>query len=217
MNGSTAEPGASAMVSEISGIELDRKDPKRSSAACKTNKINPEYNEVTCVNASKTTAIRKRWSRFVEGSTLHGLQYVFTSASLARRILWAVLLLLAISWFSFQSFKLLKKYFSYPVTTKVSLKYEAMPGFPAVTICNFNKFKNSVVRTLGYYQLLNQFLKSLGVGAITNDSIDLSNYNHLNLTQFHYIAGHQIEDTLVKNSCLWNGKPTCDYKNFTPC
>ncbi|CAH3149477.1 unnamed protein product [Pocillopora meandrina] len=79
---------------------------------------------------------------------------------------------------------MLKKYFSFPNTTKVSLKYDSMPDFPAVTICNFNNWTSPCTLT--------------------------------NLTQkpFYSMMGHQIKDTM--HSCRWNGKHTCDYRNFTP-
>ena len=202
------------MDPEMSEIELDDENTKKRD---KSNKVQPISSELAPQHSSKTAAIRKTWNKYVESSTLHGLQYVFTSRTNARRILWAVFLLLAISWFSFQSFKLLKKYFSYPVTTKVSLKYEAMPDFPAVTICNFNMFKNSVVKTSGYDELLNHFSKAqretLGLPT-ANESIDISKYDDLNLTRVYFKAGYHINDILLR--CIWNGKPTCDYRNFTP-
>ncbi|XP_078381087.1 acid-sensing ion channel 1-like [Oculina patagonica] len=118
------------------------------------------------------------------------------------------------AWFSFQSSKLLRKYFSYSVTTKVSLEYEGTPEFPAVTVCNFNRFKRSVVIAKGYDELLSKFeKKSFGLQA-ENDTIDLSNYTaDFNFTELNLIAGHQINDTLL--GCVWSGQ-MCDYRNFTP-
>ena len=166
--------------------------------------------------SSQKAEIEKTWNKFVQSSTLHGLLHVFSSSTRTRRFLWAVLLLLAMMWFSFQSFKLIEKYYSYQVTTKVSLKYDPMPTFPAVTICNFNVFKRSVVRTSVYEEILPQihasFDKKMGLYDV-NDSIDLKKYHDLNLTQFYIDAGHQSHDTV--GHCIWNGKPTCDHRNFT--
>ena len=52
-----------------------------------------------------------------------------------------------------QTFMLLKKYFNYPVTTKVSSKHEAITDFPSVTICNFNIIRKSVAKVNGSDQL----------------------------------------------------------------
>ena len=200
MNASKTQPDG-FVVLEMSGTAgLLRNGSKINGTAW--NKINPEGNDVSGEDASKTSAIRQLWNGFVENTTLHGLSYVVTGKSRIRRILWAVFLLTAIAFFSYQSISMLKKYFSFPNTTKVSLKYDSMPDFPAVTICNFNKYRSSVVKNL----------TSLGLGGATYENVDFSTLT--NLTQFLFDAGHQINDTM--HSCRWNGKQTCDYRNFTP-
>ena len=212
MNSAAGEEGV-VIEPEISEIELDQNDQKQDNKACESNKISPECSEVQSQVSSKSAAITKRWSIFVGSSTLHGLNNVFTSRTLLRRILWALFLVSAISWFSFQSSKLLQKYFSYPVTTKVSLEYESNPEFPAVSICSFNRFKKSVVLAKGYDELLSQFeKKSFGLRA-ENETIDLSKYNDFNFTEFYFIAGHQIKESLL--GCTWSGQQ-CGHRNFTP-
>ena len=203
---STMHPG-------FSKAELgETKYPKRG----KSYDVNHTSDGQTAQVSSQKAEIEKTWNKFVESSTLHGLLHVFSSSTRTRRFLWAVLLLLAIMWFSFQSFKLIEKYYSYQVTTKVSLKYDPMPTFPAVTICNFNVFKRSVVRTSAYEEILPQLhasvVEKMDLPDV-NDSIDLNKYHDLNLTQFYIDAGHQSNDTV--RHCIWNGKPTCDHRNFT--
>ena len=204
--GSTMDPA-------LSKAELgETKYPKRG----KSYDLNLTSDGQTAQVSSQKAEIEKTWNKFVESSTLHGLLHVFSSSTTTRRFLWAVLLLLAMMWFSFQSFKLIEKYYRYRVTTKVSLKYDPMPTFPAVTICNFNVFKRSVVRTSAYEEILPQLhasvVKKMDLPDV-NDSIDLNKYHDLNLTQFYIDAGHQSDDTV--NHCIWNGKPTCDHRNFT--
>ena len=203
---STMNPG-------FSKAELaETKYPKRG----KSYDVNHTSDGQTAQVSSQKAEIEKTWNKFVESSTLHGLLHVFSSSTRTRRFLWAVLLLLAMMWFSFQSFKLIEKYYSYRVTTKVSLKYDPMPTFPAVTICNFNVFKRSVVRTSVYEEILPQLhasvVEKMDLPDV-NDSIDLNKYHDLNLTQFYIDAGHQSNDTV--EHCIWDGKPTCDHRNFT--
>lgn len=213
MNSSEAEEGAK-MESGIAQIELDRTDEeKQTNKAIKSNKVKPDFSKAAAQDPSTSVAITKTWRVFVGSSTLHGLQYVFTSRTLVRRILWALFLVAAIVWFSFQSSKLLKKYFSYPATTKVSLVYEGSPEFPAVSICNFNRFKKSVIMEKGYDQPLSQFDRKVFGLNTDNFTTDFSKYRDLNLTEFYLSAGHQINDTL--QACVWSGT-FCDYRNFTP-
>lgn len=201
------------MESEISEVELDPIDQKRITKVYKSNKVDSENNNIVSQVPTKSAEITKRWSIFVGSTTLHGLQYVFTGQALVRRILWALILVAALTWFSFQTSKLLRKYFSYPVMAKVSLEYEDSPEFPAVTICNFNKFKKSVVLDKGYDDVASQLEKKLLGLASENDTVDFSKYDDFNFTEFHFIAGHQINDTLL--GCVWGGK-MCDFRNFTP-
>ncbi|XP_078379403.1 acid-sensing ion channel 2-like isoform X2 [Oculina patagonica] len=196
------------------GVEME---PKMSeiglNEACKSCTVDIERSEVASQVPDKSAATTERWSVFVGSSTLHGLNYMFSSRSLVRRILWALFLVTAMAWFSFESFKLLRKYFSYPVTTKVALEYEGTLEFPAVTICNFNMFNKSVVTAKGYNELLRQFERKLFGLNNENDTMDFNKYNDFNLTEFHFIAGHQISSTL--SICVWSGQ-SCDYRNFTP-
>ena len=214
MNSSVSEEGAK-MESQITQIELDRTDEeKQTNKALKSNKIEPDFSKAAAQDpATSMAAITKTWRVFVGSSTLHGLQYVFTSQTLVRRILWALLLVAAIVWFSFQSSKLLRKYFSYPATTKVSLVYEGSPEFPAVSICNFNRFKKSVIMAKGYDQAFSEFDRKVFGLNTDNFTTDFSKYRDLNLTEFYLSAGHQINDTL--QGCVWSGT-LCDYRNFTP-
>ena len=93
----------------------------------------------------KSQRAKVLWNTFVDNCTLHGLYYAFHSRTTFRKLVWAFFVLAGVSWFIFQSSKLLTKYFSYPISTKVTLEHESLSAFPAVTICNFNVFKRSVL------------------------------------------------------------------------
>lgn len=208
------------MASEISEIDLEQNQREQNSFvtanSLKSNKIIPDCNEVPAVKPRlKSAAIKQKWKSFVGSSTLHGLQHVFTGRNLTRRILWALFLLAGITWFSLQSHKLLTKYFRYPVATKVNLVYEDTPDFPAVSICNFNMFKKSVVTARGYDKVLNYITKKSKGLDTSNNTVDRSKYDGVDLTEMYVTAGHQIEDTL--SSCVWNGAggELCDHRNFT--
>jgi len=116
------------------------------------------------------------------------------------------------AWFSFQSSKLVTKYYSYPVTTKVTQVYEDAPEFPAVTICNFNMFRSSAVQASGYADLFTYVLRQSRGIDVSNDTVDWSKYESSNMTEFTLLTGHRIEETL--SSCVWNGEPFTA-KNFT--
>ncbi|KAJ7377745.1 Acid-sensing ion channel 2 [Desmophyllum pertusum] len=181
------------------------------------DKVNPENGIAWTQQPSKSAAIKKTWNSFVESSTLHGMRYVFTSPTTFRRILWAFFLLSGMGYFSFHSSKLLEKYFSYPIATKVTLVHEKEPDFPSVTICNFNMFRKSLVNAYNYEQVLryttrDQFGKFAGI-EINDSNIDWSVYEGVNMSLVYHLGGHQMQDML--KGCSWSGEK-CSYKNFTP-
>ncbi|RMX43030.1 hypothetical protein pdam_00001790 [Pocillopora damicornis] len=195
---------------EISEIDIKQRP---SSVLPRSIKVGPEVATTPLPQGKQSAAVQEKWNGFVESSTLHGLQHVFGGRTLARRVIWALFLLLGIGWFSLQTQKLLTKYFSYPVTTKVTLVYEDNPEFPAVSICNFNMFRRSVVREAGYEKILNYVLrKSSGID-VSGETINWELYESINLTEFHFAMGHQIYNTL--HQCYWDGG-LCTYENFTP-
>lgn len=201
---------------ELPSIELDRNGKEESEVvASKSHSVALECNGGQMPQPPKSAAVRQTWNGFVEACTLHGMQYAFSSrSSLVRRVIWALFLLAGIGWFSFQSSKLLRKFFSYPVTTKVTLVYEDEPEFPAVSICNFNMLRSSVVKAQGYDQVLRYASAKSGGYHTTNETMDLSKYDGLNVTEFYFKAGHHIAETLV--GCSWSREQSCDSGNFMP-
>lgn len=175
-------------------------------------RVEPTLNQETV----KTAAINRKWRHFIDNSTLHGIQYVFNGQTRARSIIWAVFLLGGMAIFSFQSSVLLKKYFSYPVTTKVTMEYDKEPVFPAVTICNFNmmtkRFRHNNSE-LFQNSLLKYFFrqKIQGLPIKTNGStINWSDYENVNMSTIYFDAGHGIN--LVE--CAWS-EHECYSQNFT--
>ena len=72
----------------------------------------------------RAAAMNRKWRHFIDNSTLHGMQYVFNGQTKFRSVIWSVFLVMGTAYFVLQSSLLLKRYYSYEVTTKVTLKYE---------------------------------------------------------------------------------------------
>ena len=165
--------------------------------------------------SAKPPANLQWWYSFVGTCTLHGLHYVFQQNRCRfRRVLWFLLILSQILWFCFQTNLLLKKYFSYPVQTKVKLVYERSPEFPSVTVCNFNPFKQSRVspkhENLLRYAVTHQRKDD-------NREMNESFWNQfsmvkLNMTREYLNSGFTMDDLIIE--CFWSGS-TCSAENFT--
>lgn len=175
----------------------------------------PSESVVSTRDAAKSKAIRKKWRHFIDNSTLHGMQYVFNGETKVRSIIWTVFLVLGTAYFIFQSSVLLTRYYSYPITTKVTLKYEKNPPFPAVTICNFNILKRSFVEKYKAEELIEYTFRDsqlLFENEINMSAINWSSFEGLNMGEVYKQGGHKIKEMLIR--CEWSGEK-CDFRNFT--
>ena len=90
----------------------------------------------------KKTSLSSKWNVFATNTTLHGLRYVVQSGfSIARRVTWLIFICAAASAYAYFSTQSFEKFMSRPIKTVIS---QETPSdglkFPAVTICNLNKF-----------------------------------------------------------------------------
>ena len=88
------------------------------------------------------------WKSFVDGTSLHGIRYVFWRRPLWARIGWLIILLLFTAYFLFTAYESLTKFFSFPINTVVTQKYEDKLEFPAVSICPLNLVSRKNMFTL---------------------------------------------------------------------
>ena len=112
----------------------------------------------------------------------------------------------------------MKKYFSYPFNTKVTLEHESSPEFPAVTICNFNMLRRSTIVDANDFEDVVKYahrdrIDNL-IGLEVNASkIDWSRFENLRMFDVYAEGGHQMKQMLI--NCSWIGK-TCTYRDFRP-
>ncbi|KAJ7378369.1 hypothetical protein OS493_023624 [Desmophyllum pertusum] len=91
--------------------------------------------------------LNSKWKAFASSTTLHGLRYVAENGhSISRRVIWLMFLCTVASVYVYFVSISVHKYISRPVKTIVSDE-TPMDGltFPAVTICNLNKFMKSKI------------------------------------------------------------------------
>ena len=174
------------------------------------NAVNPE---LKAQEVAKTRAIKEKWKGYVEYATLHGIRHVFSSSVIFRRVLWAILFLSGVGYVSFQCTRLVEEYLKYPVNTKISLRRESPIEFPAVTICNFNIFRKSLVDGSGFDTVAKYAQRDRYPGLQINESeIDWNQFENLNITSLYSDGGHQMSDMIKQ--CSWIGKQ-CSHRDFT--
>ncbi|KAL9956686.1 hypothetical protein ACROYT_G038204 [Oculina patagonica] len=96
---------------------------------------------------SKKSSFYTKWKVFASDTTLHGLRYVVQSGiSIPRRATWLIFLCVTGSAYLYYSTTSFEKFMSRPIKTIISQE-TPIKGlkFPAVTICNLNKFMKSKI------------------------------------------------------------------------
>nr|XP_022345955.1 acid-sensing ion channel 2-like isoform X2 [Crassostrea virginica] len=95
------------------------------------------------VEPPEENSIRSLWRDFRDSSTLHGLSHISKERTLARGILWLILVIAMGISLSITLYDLKEQYFSYPTLTMLNIKMSNEIQFPAVTLCNISPYKMS--------------------------------------------------------------------------
>ena len=106
--------------------------------------------EESCARPAKDLA------GFANSCSLHGINHIFVSGRLGiRQTLWALAFVASLVLFLYQAAKCAISYLEHPHVT--ALNEEASPEmvFPAVTICNINRFRFSALTDADIYHLAN--------------------------------------------------------------
>lgn len=140
--------------------------------------------------------MKQHISDFISSSTMHGLRFCIDRVHLVRRIIWSLLMLTAMCLFVFVLIESAKLYYQRPFYTRMSTKRVKSLVFPAVSFCNMNLVRASLVNETVFFNKV-------------SGSHDFSNITY---EQAFGKAIHDIEKML--QTCYFVGK-TCSAKDFT--
>ncbi|CAG5135863.1 unnamed protein product, partial [Candidula unifasciata] len=154
-----------------------------------------------------TDRLKTLYQEFGGSTSMHGIGGVLTTNPTWKRVMWSVVFLLGVGFSVYQFVLTMADYYSYPVTTVVTLKQENTAIFPAITICNLNqkrksKMDESLVYATGTLEEVEASPDdAIMKGLLRQDFLDNGD-----------VADHKISDMLIK--CLFN-KRRCSEVNFT--
>ena len=96
---------------------------------------------------SERSSPSSEWKSFASKTTLHGLRYaVQNGLSIPRRAIWLLFLCAAASAYTYNSTLSIKRFVSRPTKTVITQETPTDGlKFPAVTICNLNKFMKTKI------------------------------------------------------------------------
>ncbi|XP_019647387.1 PREDICTED: acid-sensing ion channel 5-like [Branchiostoma belcheri] len=172
---------------------------------------------------------------YASNTSLHGPGNIINAKRPAHRAVWVVLFLAAFGVAVWQISERFVAYFSYNTVTSVKVEFKDELDFPAVTICNFNKFQLSKV-TPSELNYITEVL-DLSTGFEGDDTgelgFDYDDYeeegfgpeeddyslnvsaipSNFDLADLTLNAGFVLDETTLQD-CRWRGK-RCYADNFT--
>ena len=99
----------------------------------------------TTNEGNNQTGFSKTVIEFCSNTSAHGLGGVANSSSRKGRLLWLCIVLVAFGVCFQGSFKLIERFLKFDVSVDVITVREQSLRFPAITICNMNRFKKSKI------------------------------------------------------------------------
>ncbi|XP_070576557.1 acid-sensing ion channel 3-like [Ptychodera flava] len=151
---------------------------------------------------------------FCKEISIGGMKYLANpSYGILRRLFWSLIVILAACVLCLQIYMSVATYGAYPSNTNQQIEYVNVLTFPAVTICNFNPFRKSIVDEMSPFvtQLIENMFPVYGVDypAPNFTGLDFTDYS---MTAFRLHTSHKLTDTIFR--CTWKGQP-CSTDNFT--
>uniref|UniRef100_G3UJN2 Acid sensing ion channel subunit family member 4 n=1 Tax=Loxodonta africana TaxID=9785 RepID=G3UJN2_LOXAF len=168
--------------------------------------------EQSLLGAARGPAAPRDLATFASTSTLHGLGRACGPGPHGlRRTLWALALLTSLAAFLYQATSLARGYLTRPHLVALDPAAPApVAGFPAVTLCNINRFRHSALSDADIFHLANltglppkdrDGHRAAGLRYPEPDMVDILNR-----------TGHQLADML--KSCNFSGHH-CSASNFS--
>ena len=175
----------------------------------------------TPLKEKRNRGIRNIWDEFTQHSTLHGLHYVFEKRPAPQRLFWLILQSIMLALFFWQTSTLALYYLTYSVTSTIHFVTEHESNFPAVTLCNFNKYRMSMIQNESFYDLLkaqNPLHEKNRKPINWTEHADVN--NNITLDDFMLRVGHQMKydnetESGMLYRCEWRGQ-VCNYTDFMP-
>ncbi|XP_039260984.2 bile acid-sensitive ion channel-like isoform X1 [Styela clava] len=158
---------------------------------------------------------------FATSTSCHGVQYWYTSKCRCLKVFWIFLVLGFVGVLSYQITLRIQTYFLYETSTDISEQFVSYLDFPAVTVCNFNRyFLNATTSELTGIYAINQLSTSSAL-AFASENNDKRTHDALsnlgpdfNVTEYSYRYGFSLNSTVMPR-CTFKTEH-CSESDFTP-
>ena len=142
--------------------------------------------------------VKEHVTDLIDNSSLHGINYIFDQRHPVRRVIWFVITVAAFIYSMLKVYESTLNHFSYPFNTARMRQYVDEIEFPAVSFCNINDMRMSVLNGT-----------KVDTAILTSSPGNVTAEEYRNVTRN---AAHDIKEMLV--DCQFNGRQ-CGTNNFT--
>ncbi|CAG5119342.1 unnamed protein product, partial [Candidula unifasciata] len=97
---------------------------------------------------SDSKSLKQLYLDFSASTSMHGIGRVVSNSNTLKRCVWLVIFVVGLGFAAYQFVITMQDFYTYPVNTVFTLKQEATAIFPAVTICNVNIKRTSMMDPL---------------------------------------------------------------------
>ncbi|KAE9419393.1 hypothetical protein Angca_003343, partial [Angiostrongylus cantonensis] len=88
--------------------------------------------------------VKDKFKDFADKTTAHGAKRILIAQNGIGRLFWMSLMAFFLTLFLYQAGTLIMKYKKHDKITSISIKFDHLE-FPAITFCNLNPYKKSLV------------------------------------------------------------------------
>ena len=175
------------------------------------NRPKPSFKQRLC---SKDT---HKFRKYIENTTTHGVVRIFKGKSKARRVFWAIVVIVAAGFCLYNIVDQMVLYANNPTATTITQRTNpnGRLTFPAVTVCNLNLFKRSIFESLvheGVLSALRELLASPS-SVCNNDTVtEFLSRSNISYRHIQDVARHQAKDLIAR--CTYAGEE-CNYTDFS--
>ena len=156
----------------------------------------------------ETTKIIKDFGSY---TSLHGFHFIFDSGSLLRKVIWILLLVLGLSFLFLQFRNNYRKLRSNSSVISREIEHNDEVPFPAVSICNQNMMRKSVIMGTDAQIFLDQ-QDPIKIQLMGRKLLEENITASFDVEQSVRINGHNISEML--KMCSWKNAH-CMAENFT--
>ncbi|XP_078588113.1 acid-sensing ion channel 1C-like [Branchiostoma floridae x Branchiostoma japonicum] len=149
---------------------------------------------------------------FASNTSLHGFNRLVISPGGALRALWVLAILGSYTGFGYMFGSMMQSYFNYDTITDTKLEFADELTFPAVTICNMNKFDANKLKAVDW-SYLSTFLYGVQMDIPTLLSLGVAPDETVNST----LEGTKVEDLVLQKgfNVTWTRMPFCEWRGTT--